>query len=164
MKIIDENRFATLIAEGEIAHSDCQFLDGIKIGLRVREEGKRLPTKIDLAQEKIIPQNINFMKLAIKPNRLYLGQTIEKLSVSTRIFGLLHTRSTISRLGIDCIGSSIYLAPGFGNGVPSSLVLEIRSSSTVKNFPLSIPLVGLLLFELDAPVRGTKRGTLGFPF
>jgi deoxycytidine triphosphate deaminase len=164
MKVIDEFRFQALVTEGQIVQKDCQFIDGIKIGLRIRPMVRTLPATVDLSSGDLRTSSVNLRKSGLQPNKLYLAQSVEQISTSDRIFGLLHTRSSIARLGIDCMGSSTYVAPGFGHGTAASLVLEIRSTNCVKNLPLEQPLAGLLLFELDSAVRVASAGPQEFPF
>jgi deoxycytidine triphosphate deaminase len=101
---------------------------------------------------------------SFEPGELYLFQTVEEISLSNKIFGFLHTRSALARLGINSVGSSYYVAPGYGRGVPSSFVLEVTSVKTVINLPIEDPIAGLVLFESATPFRIGERSTNTFPF
>ncbi len=165
MKIVDEFRFRSLVSDGRIVHQECQFLDGIKIGLRIRPIGRVLPATIDASNEPSIKSaEIDMRSIALKPGELYLLETLEKICLPDTIFGLLHTRSSIARYGINCIGSSNFVAPGFGQGTPRSLILETTSMKTVEKLSLENPLAGLLLFEMSSSVRTRAPSTNTFPF
>jgi len=164
MKIIDELRFHELVARGEIMHRDCEFLDGLKIGLRIKPSGKMLPPVVNFASPGAEQHAIDFQTTQIQANTLYLAETVEQLSISSRIFGLLHTRSRVARLGLEAVCGSNYVAPGFGNGESTSLVLEIKSTRTLVGLPLALPIAGLLLFELDRAVRVGAQMPGRFPF
>lgn len=166
MRVISETRFNELCNAGEISHLDCQFIDGIKIGLRVNGSLLKLPETVDatgLEFPSLDKLDLHSTQL-IKGN-FYLATTIEKISVSDRIFGMLHTRSYWARLGLDCVGSSTYLSPGFGSGSPTPLVLELRPMVSISNIKSSSFLAGLMLFELEVAVRtGAGGHSNRFPF
>lgn len=164
MRVVSETRFDELCRVGEISHFDCQFLDGIKIGLRVNSSLLKLPEAVDAASyERLSLEKLNIDSTPLMAGNFYLATTIEKIAVSDRIFGVLHTRSHWARLGLDCIGSSTYLSPGFGGGAPTPLVLELSPRVSIFNINFSSFLAGLILFELDAPVR-TSVGDHPFRF
>lgn len=165
MKVISETRFRDLCAAGEISHVNCQFLDGIKIGLSVEKSLFKLPTAIDATSLEVPCLDKVDLCATLEMGSAYLGTTVEMISVSDRIFGMLHTRSYWARRGLDCVGSSTYLSPGFGSGIPTPLVLELRPRVSIRNIESSSFLAGLVLFELGEPVR-TGKGThsLHFPF
>jgi deoxycytidine triphosphate deaminase len=165
MQVIDETRFNDLCHAGEISHFDCQFLDGIKIGLRANNVLLKLSGAIDASRPESSPlSKVDLNSTSLVEGNFYLATTIERISVSARIFGILHTRSHWSRLGLDCIGSSIYLSPGFGGGTPTSLVLELSPRVSIYNLKSSFFLAGLVLFELNTPVRtGAGDHPVRFP-
>ncbi len=145
MRVIDERRFHKLVFEGQISHRDCHFLDGMKIGLRIKPGGRKLPAIVDAAPDAFLVTDIvDLGQSSFEPGELYLFQTVEEISISNSIFGFLHTRSSLARLGINSIGSSYYVAPGYGHGVPSSLILEVTSVKTVINLPIEDPIAGLI--------------------
>lgn len=165
MKVVDESRFETLVSETQIMHQGCQFLDGIKIGLRVRPIGRILPALVNLdTGTPVETETIDIRLTALRPGELYLLQTFEAICLPNNVFGFLHTRSSAARLGINCIGSSNYVAPGYGHGVPASFILEVTSVKTVINLSIEEPLVGLVLFESDSPLRAGDGPVNTFPF
>ncbi len=60
-------------------------------------------------------------------NEFYLATSMEKLKLSWGIFGLISTKSKLARQGIDCLGSSSFISPGFGQSVPTPIVLEVSA-------------------------------------
>lgn len=163
MRIIDEIQFTELVKMGSISHKDCRFLDGIKIGLRLNPAGKILPEAVDLARSVQFRESVDLRADALRPGRLYLFPTVEAICLPDNVFGLLHVRSQLARVGLDCLGSSTYVAPAFGRGKPRKLVLEVTSRVLLSNFPSELPVAGLLLFEIDRSIR--QRPTENFfPF
>jgi deoxycytidine triphosphate deaminase len=90
----------------------------------------------------------------LRPGEFFLGQTRERIAISNRIFGQLHTRSRWARLGLDCLGSSTYVSPGFGAGEAIPLVLEITTKISI-SIADDDPIAALVLFEIDRPVRAS---------
>lgn len=154
MQVINEHRFVELCQIGDIRHEACCYLDGLKIGLSIEPTVMKLPARICPAGDTMPSlDEVDLTRNGIESDGVFLARTRERISLSERIFGMLHTRSRWARLGLDCLGSSHYVAPGFGGGKPQSLILEIRAHAAISEFPLSEALAGLVLFELDAPVR-----------
>lgn len=105
-----------------------------------------------------------FERATLRPGRLYLGRSMERLSLPTNVFGFMHTRSRWARIGVDCLGSSYYVSPGFGGGTPLPLVLEIKVASRLIDFSADAPIGALVLFELDTNVAtGTGNHYDRFP-
>lgn len=164
MRVIDEQRFEQLCRIGDIKQSDCQFLDGIKIGLRIVPKLLKSPSVVDARYPGDGFAEILLGSEPLRPGEFYLASTVERISVCNRIFGQLHTRSRWARVGLDCVGSSTYLSPGFGGDTPTPLVLEIRAFVTIEGIQTSDALGGLVLFELDTPVAtGQQDHSLRFP-
>jgi deoxycytidine triphosphate deaminase len=163
MKVIDELRFEELVEMGSIAHSDCLFLDGIKIGLRLKQVGKILPNEIDLDHPLMVHESIDLRTDSLHPGSLYLFPTVEAICLPDNVFGLLHVRSQLARVGVDCLGSSTYVAPAFGRGTPRNLILEVTSKALLTNFPDELPVAGLVLFETHKPIRPRPTENF-FPF
>lgn len=157
MRVIDENRFRLLVEQGLIRQQNCAFLDGIKIGLAIEPKGlvARSPVSAKQPPESSHAfEETTFDAITLKPDHFYLAKTVQALSIPPNVFGLLHTNSKWARIGLDCLGSSSYVSPGFGDNQPTSLVLEIRVTVPVNDFSNSLShLAGMILFELDGPVR-----------
>ena len=154
MRVVNENRFLELCDAGEIQQSDCNFLDGLKIGLRCRGPLLQLQPEIDVsALESCAPSPVEILDARLQSGHLYLVRTVEQIGLSSRIFGLLNTRSTWARLGLDCVGSSWFVSPAFGRDAPVPLVLEVRPVVSLTGFDWNQPVAALLLFEMDESVR-----------
>ncbi len=166
MRVINETRFNDLCNTGEISQFGCQFIDGIKIGLRANGSLLKLPETVNAnSLDSSCLDKLDIQSTQLIKGNFYLATTIEKISVSDRIFGMLHTRSYWARLGLDCVGSSTYLSPGFGGGSPTPLVLELRPMVSISNIKSSSFLAGLVLFELEMAVRtGAMDHSIRFPF
>lgn len=166
MDVINETRFRELSSAGEISHSNCQFIDGIRIGLRANSSVLTLPPTVDANNTEWPSLNcLDLSSAVLLPGHFYLATTVEKIAVSARIFGMLHTRSHWARLGLDCFGSSTHVSPGFGGGIPTSIVLELRPQVSIQNLESEVFLAGLVLFELNEPVRiGSTGHQFRLPF
>jgi deoxycytidine triphosphate deaminase len=162
MRVVDEARFAELIDEGAIAHRGCEHLDGIKIGLSLEAEGRVLPEVID-AQGVVDWRPVDLRSDPLVPGKLYLFSSAQSISLPPSIFGFMHTRSRFARLGLDFLGSSTYVAPSFGKGMPTKLVLEVTCKALTRNLPLDVPVAALVLFEADAAIRPQMAANV-FPF
>ena len=165
MKLIDQHSFNELVKAGEIRHYLCEHLDDAKIGLHIEDTVLEMPQAIDfnkidlLTLKKIKPKDEPLLS-----GKFYLAKTVEKIAISSRIFGLMHTRSFWARLGLDCLGSSNYISPGFGNEKETPLVLEIRPSITIYNIDLTKALAAMILFELDESLKKSENNHLSrFP-
>jgi hypothetical protein len=166
MRVIDQELFADLQSKGDIKHDSCDFLDGVKIGLHIEPSVMQMPRMLNANDvPSITVQHIDLTKNELLTNQFYLAKTTEQISISNRIIGFLHTRSWCARIGLDCLGSSNFVSPGFGNGKPLPLILELRAATTIFNLDLKKAVAAMVLFELDWPVRVANRNhhTL-FPF
>lgn len=154
MRVINQALFSELCAAGEIQHESCEFLDDIKIGLRINSVVLQLPSAINTKDINSIDTcRVDLTTSPLLSNRFYLATTTEKISVSNRILGFLHTRSRWARLGLDCLGSSNFLSPGFGGGKPVPLILELRPAVEIHEMDLGQALAAIVLFALDRSVR-----------
>jgi deoxycytidine triphosphate deaminase len=163
VNVIDERRFAVLCEAGEIVHESCEFLDGIKIGLHVNGEILQAPDVVDPSSiDASLWKRHRVKDTRLHPSQFFLATTRERIAISSRIFGQLHTRSKWARLGLDCVGSSHYVSPGFGAGRPTPVVLELAARVTIE-LPQNEPLAALILFELEHPVRSSQNDPLRFP-
>lgn len=152
----------------ELELSGCTFLDEFKIGLTLADEGWVLPHTVNMAKpmRRRRLSRVNLRRQTLQPGRLYLGTSKEHFRLPHNVFGLLHTRSSYARHGIDCFGSSVYVSPGFGSDGAAPIVFELRVLSAVRNLP-NFPMAGMVLFALDSNAvdlgrRGhSKRFPLG---
>src|SRR3954454_2342661 len=106
MRVVDETRFAALVQAGAIQQSQCEFLDGIKLGLHIERVGYMLPDVIDFDEECEEMRLIDLAHDVLLPGSLYLFRTVQAICLPPTVFGWLHTRSRFARLGLDFLGSS----------------------------------------------------------
>lgn len=104
-------------------------------------------------------------KAILCPDRFYLIETLERISIATDVFGLLSTNSMIARGGIDCLNSSSFISPGFGVDNPAPLVLEIKVHIQRKVPDVSDVLAKAVFFELNDSFPAPLDNPLNrFPF
>lgn len=87
----------------------------------------------------------------ILPGQFILGQTRERISVSSRYAGILEGKSSVARLGIIVHAAGL-VNPGTGVRKPSHLVLEIfcENVSPVLLYP-GMSIVQAMFFRLSSP-------------
>jgi len=169
MKPLTQKQFGSLRRKRLVVCHPLAFLDEHKIGLHLDHAARILPEKIDL-NSNLSPEDFDEIDLrheSLLPGRKYLGTSTQHISLPGNVWGLLHTRSTLARFGIDFFGSSYYVSPGFGAEVPTPIVYEISVSSKTTGIPLDEPVAGLLLFTSDTDTslwRGRGRHAVRFPF
>ena len=153
IRIVDNNRFIELCDKGEIVHNGCTFLDGFKIALHANMIALKAPDFIDsndIIEDEWKPLNLN--ENILNNGNFYLAVSNEKICISKRLMGLIQTRSYWARMGLDCIGSSYYVGPGFGNNNPTSMTLELRPRVNIK-LTTEKAFASLILFEFANPVQ-----------
>lgn len=159
VSLVDEMRFRTLCEAGDIRHVGCQFLSSAKIGLSVADQVLRAPAALEKLTESTADwAQLDLRTAVLERGAFYLAQTIERISISSRIMGFLHTRSQWARVGLDCLGTSTFVAPEFGQGQPKPFVLELRPLVSLR-LPRNSVLAGLVLFELDKPPSSAREIT-----
>jgi dCTP deaminase len=91
----------------------------------------------------------------ILPGQFILGQTIERISISSGFAALLEGRSSVARLGIIVHAAGL-VNPGTGSKKPGKLTLEIycENLSPVLLRP-EMPIVQIMFIPLSSPA---KRG------
>lgn len=169
MNPINRKQFDHLVRKQLAYCHPLIFLDEYKIGLHVEPIVSRMAEEIDLLKGIKLDEleRVDLSKAPIVRGTTYLGLSVQKISLPDNVIGRLHTRSTLSRLGLDFFGSSTYVSPGFGAEVPTQMVFEITPSVTIRNLPLNQPVAGLVLYQLDGVEevwRGRGRHSKRFPF
>jgi deoxycytidine triphosphate deaminase len=169
MKPIGQKEFGRLRRQKLAVCHPLNFLDEHKIALHLHPMMKVLPEQVDASSE-MDPNSfseIDVREATLLPGCLYLGFSTQHISLPSNVWGLLHTRSTLARLGLDFFGSSYYVSPGFGAETPTQIVYELRVSAKTKGIPVAQPVAGLLLFESEVSKslwRGKGKHALRFPF
>jgi len=146
--------------------SGCRFLDDVKIGLTPVSEVLIAPAILDLSSPHgaLGFDKVNLWDNILHPGRLYLAHTEERISLPKNVIGLLHTRSTYARFGLDCLRSSAFVSPGFGADRPMPLVLEITVTTVVQGLQRDA-LASLILFGVGDDISdcGPGRHSGRFP-
>lgn len=169
MKPINQKQFGKLRRQKLAVCHPLDFLDEHKIALHLDPIVRKLPESINVSSE-ILPEDfkeVDVRTSPLSPGQLYLGFSTQHISLPGNIWGLLHTRSTLARLGIDLFGSSYYVSPGFGAETPTQIVFEIRVSAVTSGIPLDQPVAGMLLFQSETSTslwRGKGKHARRFPF
>lgn len=169
MRPIDQRQFGKLRRKRLAVCHPLSFLDEHKIGLHLDHSLRVLPDAIDL-RETINPEEFDEIDVRsdeLLPGKKYLGLSTQHISLPGNIWGLMHTRSTLARFGLDFFGSSYYVSPGFGAETPTQIVYEITVSCKTVGLPLDLPVAGLLLFRTEGSNslwRGKGRHAHRFPF
>ena len=150
MQIVDKDKFQFLKKKKLISCSNCEYLDDLRIGLRIRRNLIKAPDDINETMEL---KNQKWKKIDLKKDKIerlkfYLGLTQEKITLPDNVFGLIHSRSIFARVGLDTIQSSFFVTPGFGKTKQLPLVLELFPKISIW-IDFTIPVAGLLLFETD---------------
>lgn len=159
MRLCDREEIAQLIEAGELTvdpgndHEQVTFLDEHRVGLHLDRLFK-VAGEVDLAS----PQAVEAVAMPIagsclQPWELYLGVTREALSLGNRLAASLYTRSRYARLGLEMLGSSRFVVPGFGSVGAAPLVLEMSVRQVTKGLDPAEVYCFLLLYHLDRPRR-----------
>lgn len=126
-----------------------EFIDEFRIGLHIADIGEVLGT-VSAAK----PSQCKFARLDLKTCRLraggfYLAMTDEVLSWPLNMLASIHTRSTYARIGLEFLGSSNIVVPGYGSRQPAPLALEIRPALDVADLSAEVAYSFLLAYFLD---------------
>ena len=105
---------------------------------------------------------INSTGLEIKPNKLILVNTHERIKLSREYAGFIQNLSGLARLGLQIMLSN-FINPGFGEISPSTLTLEILNYSGVpiRIYP-TMRICHLIFFNLSSKASSgydTQVGT-----
>ncbi|UCE09190.1 MAG: dCTP deaminase [Candidatus Thorarchaeota archaeon] len=89
----------------------------------------------------------------IRPGQFILGQTIENLSVSSDLAGILEGKSSVARLGIIVHAAGL-VNPGTGTVKPGKLTLEVycMNVNPVFLYP-GMQIVQIMFMPLTGPAR-----------
>lgn len=163
MRLCDRVEIARLVESGEIAIAADDgegptFLDEHRLGLHL--DGLfRLDGEVDLAQSQsasVVPLQVDNAHL--EPGSFYLGVSRERFRLGRGFAASLHTRSRYARLGLEVLGSSNFVVPGFGTTGPAPLVFEISVRRLTKGLDAMTAYCFLLLYHLDWPRETPNLG------
>ncbi|MRF39580.1 dCTP deaminase [Escherichia coli] len=164
MLLSDEN-IIKLISNGELKITNCkeQEIKSASICLHLSSR-VLIPIKcdreIDIRHESTYPKystlELDSHKgFSINPGDFFLAATNETITLPNSVAGLLSNISGLARLGLNTILSN-YISPGYGEGTPKSITLEIHniSNTHIRVFP-GMRICHLLLIQL---LKNTKTG------
>ncbi|NBE79610.1 dCTP deaminase domain-containing protein [Micromonospora rubida] len=133
------------------------FLDEHRLGMHIAEL-HRVEDDIDLtAPDAVRSRRLDPAGLRLEPDAFYLGVTRERFRLGGGLAASLHTRSRYARLGLELLGSSNFVVPGFGSTGAAPLVFEISVKKATQGFSSSTPYCFLLLYRLLSPRRTVNQ-------
>lgn len=158
MEICTKDRVVAMLSDGRLGlsggeNAEALFLDDVRIGLRLRDKllevrSARKPRSMDSARKR----ELYVAEATLRPGRLYLGLSREELWLPPNVMGLLYTRSKYARLGLNMMGSSVFVIPGFGGGTPTPIAFELSVLVRMRGLTASERYAFLVLYELSGSV------------
>lgn len=127
------------------------FLDEHRLGLRVAEL-RKLCGEIDLTSDAIPHTRVvDLTHEVLLPGRRYLGITRERIALGEGYVATIHTRSRYARIGLELLGSSNFIVPGFGTTQDTPIVLEVSVALPTSGVNSEECYGFLLIFRVDSP-------------
>lgn len=150
------------LAQGEIridplsieAIGPCSVDLTLDTVFRVYNPGKPVDMRVkDNLDKDTRVVNTKGSPFLILPGQFILGQTIERISLSSKYAALLEGKSSIARLGIIVHAAGL-VNPGTGSDKPGKLTLEIycENLSPVLLYP-GMQIVQIMFVLLSSPAR-----------
>jgi deoxycytidine triphosphate deaminase len=162
VRLCSRDEIRTLISTGRLVvrtpgNDDLVFLDEHRVGLHI-DRMYEVSGKVDLrhpedAELREVPMGAE----DLAPNTLYLGVTRESFLLQGELVATLHTRSTYARLGLELLGSSNVVVPGFGSTTAAPLIFEISVKQPTTGFRAEQAYCFMLIYELHAPRVSENR-------
>ena len=162
MRLCSKKRILELMRENQfrlanIADHREIFLDDFRIGFRLRETILEIEGPVDLSDiERTVHRRHSLDDTTLLAGKLYLGISREEISLPANVLGIINTRSTYARVGLEMARSSLIIAPGFGIPVPTPLVFEITTLVDITGLSSSARYAFASLFELPENVEVTS--------
>lgn len=103
----------------------------------------------------------NGSEISISPGEFILVETKESISLPAPYFAFVSTLSSLARIGIDVIQSSFLIQSGYGVNQPSTIALELTSSTIKIAIPIGFPVGQLMISKhcLDSDFKEMERYT-----
>jgi hypothetical protein len=156
MRLCRRDELRWLLAQGKLGMelengSEPVFLDEHRLGLRIGTV-YRLSGEVNL-QSRSRPrvELVDLTHDPLTPGTRYLGLSRERISLGDGYVSTIHTRSRYARLGLELLGSSNFIVPGFGTTGSSPIVFEMSVALTTHGFSVEDCYAFLLVYEVDAP-------------
>ncbi|MEU7846946.1 hypothetical protein AB0B74_21920 [Micromonospora parva] len=157
MHLCSRDDVARLRQSGELSLSmpdgaEPVFLDEHRLALHIAEIHRLTGEAVDLGDTDAASSDpLDPTDLRLDPGSFYLGITRERLTLGGGLAASLHTRSRYARLGLELLGSSNFVVPGFGSTGAAPLVFEISVKKVTQGFSPTTPYCFLLLYRLSSP-------------
>ena len=169
MTPINRRKFEELRRRRLASCTQFKFVDEYKIALHLEPVVLQMPDQYDIVhglKRGDLPQ-VDVRTAPLRRSTAYLGFSVERICIPNNVIGSLHTRSALSRLGLDFFGSSTYVSPGFGSEQPTQIVFEIAARIDISHLPLEEHVAGLVLYQIEGVHeiwKGAGKHRTRFPF
>jgi hypothetical protein len=161
MRLCHRDELLWLMSEGKLDiglddGAEPVFLDEHRLGLRIGRV-YRLSGEVDLqSRRRPCAELVDLGYEPLLPGTHYLGVSRERISLGGGYVSTIHTRSRYARLGLELLGSSNFIVPGFGTTRSTPIVFEISAALTTRGFSRDDCYAFLLVYKVDAP-RQTRN-------
>ena len=158
MRLCHRDELLWLLSEGKLDievddGSEPVFLDEHRLGLRIGTI-YRLSGEVNLqSSHRTDVELVDFAHEPLLPGTRYLGLSRERIGLGGGYVSTIHTRSRYARLGLEMLGSSNFVVPGFGTTKSTPIVFEISTALATRGFSFEDCYAFLLVYEVDAPRR-----------
>lgn len=160
MRLCSKRKLDELLQRGQlsiVSEAPVIFLDGFRIGLRAQDLLETPEGTVDLQKGETPKKSRALSERGMARGEWGLGRSIEKLSFGPTLIGFMNTRSKYARLGLEMMGSSWIVAPGFGGENPTEIIFEMTAHNDLRGFRTDESYVSLMVFELDESVVSERR-------
>jgi len=159
MNLCNKARVLELVNENEIkvrnvSSVENSFLDDFRIGLKLRGNIWEVIGPVNIGDlTKIKSRELALAETTLETRKLYLGVSQAEFGLSEKILGIITTRSTYARLGLEMARSSFVVVPGFGKTNPTPIVFEMMASHEMAGLSASECYATLSLFEITCSIK-----------
>src|SRR3972149_2179113 len=159
MNLCNKARVLELVNENEIkvrnvSSIENSFIDDFRIGLKLRNNIWEIIGPVNFGNlTNIKSRELMLTETTLESRRLYLGISQAEFGLSEKILGIITTRSTYARLGLEMVRSSFIVAPGFGKSNPTPIVFEIMALHEIAGLSTSECYATLSLFEITCSIN-----------
>lgn len=143
-----------------------EFVDEFRVGLHLRGIGEVLGPVSAARPGECEVRRLNLESCRLEAGKFYLAVTDECFVWPMDMLASIHTRSTYARIGLEFLGSSDIVVPGYGSSAAAPLALEIRPAVDVCDLSPDVAYSFLLAYALDRKrtMKPAARYADKFPF
>jgi deoxycytidine triphosphate deaminase len=157
MRLCDRAEVSRMIDSGHLVIDSTSaavaFLDEHRIALHIAQLYE-VDGDVDLSAQDPPPGRwLGIESAKLTPGGFYLGITRERLALGPGTAASLHTRSRYARLGLEMLGSSNFVVPGFGTAGPAPLVFEVSVQRPTYGLSPDAAYCFALIYEVSMPRR-----------